>query len=722
MQLPHTFLAVGTLVGWIGASGSFGADAQEGRTFHASVSSAVSSRDFESIRQECYRALPASYAGAPVTVELSEPWHHGRPDDQGVLVPSWTLVRGTFFLHGVQIAGAHSLFIFNAAQDRLVACEHPVFPADGLTADPGPPAVTADEAVQVVVDQVLGVAAAGYQVRSSPLVWSLELRRYVHAVVYLPIWDAAQPVWQPAYWVPRWTLVDGQTAAMVRHGETALLAPVTGTVSGNAMPLHGGAVRRAYGPNNPEVYSSLPFIPLTLVVAGGADLGPQLSGPGGEFAFNLTADGNWGLRTTWEGNDEFKLFVVAGTQLVNASVTGVGGQTVELALNAAPTPPRSWENAVGNLTGWLYLFSGKRFSSVLQARNFRWPRGIGEFIRGFPGWWEIEYIPLPAEDDAFPILGVYQDAFPPVRKLGISEANNIFAHSSVPATWHELGHALVSAFTGQINEGGFNNHDAVVEEGIGDLWSVLMQQQADPEGEPNGVVGQGMERGFPDGFHRNIARGLTCAHDADPATPCAVEGDHDLFPGFGGIHAASLPFSGFWYDLLVALMDRYGREAGFQRTADTFVRWLDLHRGRHLPKFGRYGIYEILAVHDNEDFGGNDIPFDGTPDSDLIIRAAAARNFWLHDFVRGDANHDDQVDLSDAMATLAYLFLGGSQPDCLDAADGDDSGTLDLSDAVSTLAFLFLGGSPLPPPQQCGAIDPTPNDRLTCVTFPTCGG
>lgn len=722
MYAYPVFLAVVVLVGGITAGGSLGADTEESRTFHASVSSAVSYRDLESIRQECVRALPAGYAGQFVTVGLAEPWQHGRPDGQGNLVPSWTLVRGTFSLHGVEIVGAHSLFIFNADQDRLVACEHPVFEPNALDADPGPPTVTAEAAVLTVMDQILGEDAAQYQIRSAPLVWSSELRRYVHTVTYLLMWDASKPVWRPEYWIPRWAMVDGTTAEIFQRGETALLAPVTGAVSGHAMPLDGPAVRRAYGPDNIEVFSRLPFIPLTLVVAGGADLGPQLSGPDGGFTFALSTDGNWGLHTVWEGNDEFKLLVVPGTRLVNGSVTGVGGQTVELTLNPVPTDPRDWENAVGNLTGWMYLFSGKRFSEELQGRNFRWPRGIGTFTRGFPGWWEIEYIPLPADDDIFPILGVYQDAFPPVRKLGISEANNIFAHSSIPAVWHELGHALASAFTGQINEGGLNNHNAVVEEGIGDFWSVLMQQFSDPEGELTGEVGRAMERGFPDGFHRNIARGLVCHHDADPATPCVAEGDHDLFPGFGGTHAASLPFSGFWYDLVAALMDRYGPTVGFHRAADTFIRWLDFHRGRHLPKFGRYSIFEVLAINDSEDFGGNDIPFDGTPDSDLIIRAAAARNFWLHDFVRGDVNQDDQVDLSDAMATLAYLFMGGSEPECLDAADGNDSGTLDLSDAVFTLTFLFLGGGPLPPPSRCGKIDPTPNDRLTCVAFPTCGG
>jgi len=41
-------------------------------------------------------------------------------------------------------------------------------------------------------------------------------------------------------------------------------------------------------------------------------------------------------------------------------------------------------------------------------------------------------------------------------------------------------------------------------------------------------------------------------------------------------------------------------------------------------------------------------------------------------FVRGDANADGEVNLSDSVATLQYLFLGGGAPSCLEAADADD--------------------------------------------------
>ncbi len=44
-------------------------------------------------------------------------------------------------------------------------------------------------------------------------------------------------------------------------------------------------------------------------------------------------------------------------------------------------------------------------------------------------------------------------------------------------------------------------------------------------------------------------------------------------------------------------------------------------------------------------------------------------------FLRGDANHDTAIDISDPIRVLDFLFGGGSFPPCMDAADGDDKRT-----------------------------------------------
>lgn len=82
-------------------------------------------------------------------------------------------------------------------------------------------------------------------------------------------------------------------------------------------------------------------------------------------------------------------------------------------------------------------------------------------------------------------------------------------------------------------------------------------------------------------------------------------------------------------------------------------------------------------------------------------------------FRRGDANQDGGVDLADAIATLTYLFLGGTLS-CLDAADSNDDGGVDLSDAVACLQRLFAGAAPLPAPSDL-TVGPDPTaDGLGC--------
>jgi len=83
-------------------------------------------------------------------------------------------------------------------------------------------------------------------------------------------------------------------------------------------------------------------------------------------------------------------------------------------------------------------------------------------------------------------------------------------------------------------------------------------------------------------------------------------------------------------------------------------------------------------------------------------------------FIRGDSNHDETVDMSDAVSTLDHLFRGGAEPPCLDAADANDDGTLDISDPIATLRALYLGTGPLPPPTGTPGFDPSP-DALDCV-------
>jgi predicted outer membrane repeat protein len=88
-------------------------------------------------------------------------------------------------------------------------------------------------------------------------------------------------------------------------------------------------------------------------------------------------------------------------------------------------------------------------------------------------------------------------------------------------------------------------------------------------------------------------------------------------------------------------------------------------------------------------------------------------------FVRGNADAQGSLNISDGIFILNFLFLGGREPPCMDAADTDDSGTLNVTDAVQVFNYLFLGGTaPLAPFPDCGADESA--DQLTCLSYPPC--
>ncbi|MGE4631440.1 MAG: choice-of-anchor B family protein [Planctomycetota bacterium] len=96
------------------------------------------------------------------------------------------------------------------------------------------------------------------------------------------------------------------------------------------------------------------------------------------------------------------------------------------------------------------------------------------------------------------------------------------------------------------------------------------------------------------------------------------------------------------------------------------------------------------GVGDDEDIASGtsaDTDGDGIPDE-----------CQCNEFVRGELNDDGQIDLSDAVTLLMYLFSTGSTPNPLERADINDSGSIDIADVVYLVAYLFQGGPPPPPP------------------------
>jgi hypothetical protein len=66
-------------------------------------------------------------------------------------------------------------------------------------------------------------------------------------------------------------------------------------------------------------------------------------------------------------------------------------------------------------------------------------------------------------------------------------------------------------------------------------------------------------------------------------------------------------------------------------------------------------------------------------------------------FVKGDANNDGTVDISDAVHLISSIFSGGSAPCPQAAGDANCDSSIDISDVVYLIAYIFSGG-----PAPCG--------------------
>ena len=76
----------------------------------------------------------------------------------------------------------------------------------------------------------------------------------------------------------------------------------------------------------------------------------------------------------------------------------------------------------------------------------------------------------------------------------------------------------------------------------------------------------------------------------------------------------------------------------------------------------------------------------------------------------------DQFFHPDGVAILEFLFTGTKWIACRDAGNVNDDGDLNVSDTIYLLSYLFGGGAPVPAPYpSCGAAD-----RLGCDDFPAC--
>ncbi|MEM7262873.1 MAG: hypothetical protein AAF488_12850 [Planctomycetota bacterium] len=129
-----------------------------------------------------------------------------------------------------------------------------------------------------------------------------------------------------------------------------------------------------------------------------------------------------------------------------------------------------------------------------------------------------------------------------------------------------------------------------------------------------------------------------------------------------------------------------------------------------------FGDYRLMLGSPCIDAGDPTTELD--PDGTNADMGALFFDQMIADFVRGDANQDGVVEISDPVWMLEELFLGGPASPCGSASDANDDGIHDVSDVLAVLNAVFIGPDPLPEPSAACGSDPTP-DSLECAA-PIC--
>jgi hypothetical protein len=89
--------------------------------------------------------------------------------------------------------------------------------------------------------------------------------------------------------------------------------------------------------------------------------------------------------------------------------------------------------------------------------------------------------------------------------------------------------------------------------------------------------------------------------------------------------------------------------------------------------------------------------YQNTWESDVFVTKLT----WTPDYLCGDVNTDEQVDLLDAVFLINYIFVGGPAPQTLSLGDVNCSGgTINIADVVLLINYIFRSGPA--PCTECG--------------------
>jgi hypothetical protein len=506
-------------------------------------------------------------------------------------------------------------------------------------------------------------------------------------------------------------IVDAFDGTVLEKGPARLQGQVTGTVTGFSTPLSSHLPDH---PGNPPV--SLPVPDLNVTIQPGNIT--ATTGLDGSFAANPTGGGEFTVTATLDSGPFIHGLI--DTPVVTDQAVGTTG--LQLVLNDDLDHP-SRKKFTAQLNAWQWVVQSHRFLDTVFART----------LTPFPGgFYNCTGIPSPKrtrfaidiEVNIFPSGGCgsssnYNDLAACKRLNLVAEVPPLHNQAFASIICHEYGHHFTWEMT---RRNGSDHHDLHVE-GLGDVFSGFVLADS--------RMGRGwhMDHELTD-FVRDLETSNIVPESQLCTFPAWPTVNAFLWPAEAGSppsqYRQAMPFSGAWWDLRTKLAACPGDGASVAEVL--LVKFYEGRFGAVLEPITFEYADELLEVDDMPYFGGDENPANGSPHSAEIIDAFVRRNLFLNSFRRGDANADGEVDLSDPQFILSYLFSGGSEPPCLDAADANDNAVINISDVQFILNWLFgtcgfppCPAPPAPGPFNCGR-EPASSwaDRLTCIAYPPC--
>ena len=150
------------------------------------------------------------------------------------------------------------------------------------------------------------------------------------------------------------------------------------------------------------------------------------------------------------------------------------------------------------------------------------------------------------------------------------------------------------------------------------------------------------------------------------------------------LHSANFRFLG---TIDIVESDVYGIPINYGHYHDTtgvLVRGSGIPPSEHL-------LYEGLLFH----YTGNGVLFEAGVSDSIGLNIIPVRIIRQNiNYICGDANNDNLVNISDAVYMIGYVFNGGSQPHNYSSGDVNCDGKANVSDAVYIIMYVFSGGTP----------------------------